>query len=74
MDFMTKVKISFFAVISMLTLIVFFQNWEPQTAKILFVDVTMPRAVLLIITLLLGMILGFLLSALIRLRKKRKEE
>jgi lipopolysaccharide assembly protein A len=74
MEFMTKVKISFIAVISVLTLIVFFQNWEPQTAKILFVDVTMPRAVLLIITLLLGMILGFLLSALIRLRKKRREE
>jgi uncharacterized integral membrane protein len=50
----------FMAVLAILILIVIFQNTEPQTTSILFVEVTMPRVVLLFITLVVGVVLGVL--------------
>jgi uncharacterized integral membrane protein len=50
----------FMAVLAILILIVIFQNTDPQTTYILFVEVTMPRVVLLFITLVVGVILGIL--------------
>ncbi len=48
------------ALLAVLIVIVFFQNTEPVPTHILFITVTMPRIVLLFITLVIGLILGAL--------------
>ena len=57
---MTKLKVVVLAVVGLLVLIVVLQNTEAVETKILFVSVTMPRAVLLFGTLLVGFALGVL--------------
>ena len=47
---------------AMTTLIVVLQNTEPVETQLLFTSVTMPRALLLAITLLVGFVLGLVLS------------
>lgn len=43
-------------------LIVVLQNTQPVETRLLFMSVTMPRAVLLIITLLIGIAVGILVA------------
>ncbi|MBT8042304.1 MAG: LapA family protein [Pontiella sp.] len=59
---MVKVKLYTALTLILLVLIVVFQNTEPVETKCLFVTVTMPRAALLAITLLIGIAAGMLLS------------
>ncbi len=63
-----RIKIAVAAVVAILTIIVIFQNTEVVETRLLFVTVGMPRALLLIVTLLLGVLLG--LMAAIRIRRK----
>ncbi len=63
-----KIKIAVAAVVAVLAIIVIFQNTEVVETRLLFITVGMPRALLLIVTLLLGVLLG--LMAAIRIRRK----
>lgn len=57
---MKRAKIIGAAVIAVLAIVIFMQNTESVSTKLLFVTITMPRAVLLLVTLLAGFILGVL--------------
>lgn len=61
---MTRVRFKLLAAASLalLAIVIILQNVEPLTVKLLFVSVTMPRAALLAITLLVGMVIGILMS------------
>jgi uncharacterized integral membrane protein len=67
---MTRTKLIIAGVLALLVLIVILQNTAAVETKILFITLTMPRAVLLIGTTLVGFILG-VLSAF-RLAKRGK--
>lgn len=51
------------AVIAILVIIVVLQNLDEAPTRILFFTITMPRALLLFITLALGFILGLLFAS-----------
>ena len=57
---MKKGKILLMAVLALLAIIIVFQNTEAVDTKLLFITVTMPRALLLIVVLLVGFILGLI--------------
>ena len=57
---MKKGKILLMAVLALLAIIIVFQNTEAVDTKLLFITVTMPRALLLIVVLLAGFILGLI--------------
>jgi uncharacterized integral membrane protein len=54
--------VSLAVVLVLLVLIVVFQNREPVETKFLFASITMPRAALLTVTMLIGIAVGMLLS------------
>jgi uncharacterized integral membrane protein len=61
------------ALIAVLLVILLVQNTHSVTTKLLFTTVTMPLAILLLATFLLGLAVG-LLGASYLARKKRKEK
>ena len=68
---MTKFKVVVLAVVGLLVVIVVLQNTEAVETRLLFLTVTMPRAVLLFGTLLIGFALGVLTAGRIA-RKPRQ--
>ncbi len=54
-----RARITLVAIIAILIVIVVFQNMTHVETKVLFLSFTMPRAVLLIATLLIGFLVGF---------------
>ena len=67
---MTRSKLVITAVLALLVLIIILQNTVAVETKFLFVTLTMPRAVLLIGTTLVGFLLGMLVA--FRLAKQNK--
>ena len=67
---MTKLKVVILAVVGLLVLIIVLQNTESVETKLLFISVTMPRAILLFGTLLIGFALGVLTAG--RIGRKAK--
>lgn len=63
-----KIKLAVAAVVAILVIIVIFQNTEIVQTRLLFITVSMPRALLLIVTLLLGVLLGLMTA--VRIRRK----
>ncbi len=63
-----RIKIAVAAVVAILAIIVIFQNTEVVETRLLFITVSMPRALLLIVTLLLGVLLGLMTA--VRIRRK----
>jgi uncharacterized integral membrane protein len=59
---MKKLKLYAAFILTLLAIILFFQNREPMETKLLFVTVVMPRAALLFITMLIGIATGILIS------------
>ncbi|MDF1614157.1 LapA family protein [Desulfurivibrio dismutans] len=57
-----KLKLLVALLLALLAIVVILQNVEPLTVQLLFVKVTMPRAALLAITLLVGVFIGILIS------------
>ncbi|HAV61817.1 MAG TPA: DUF1049 domain-containing protein [Verrucomicrobiales bacterium] len=57
---MNKLKLISAAVIALLGIIIIVQNQAPVETKILFLTVTMPRFILLLITAMLGFAVGLL--------------
>jgi len=71
---MKKVTLIVILVVAVLGIVVVLQNTEAVKTKLLFVTVTMPRAVLLFVTTLFGFAVGVLVSiALLRKTKKDKQ-
>lgn len=64
MKLINRVKLKLVAALALavLAIVVIAQNVEPVTVQLLFVSVTMPRAALLAITLLVGVAIGILIS------------
>ncbi len=59
---MSKFRLICAAVLALIALIIVLQNTEPVETRLLFVTLTMPRAVLLMGTTIIGFILGVLWS------------
>lgn len=59
---MKRWKLVAAVVAGLLAIILVLQNTQEVETRLLFVTVTMPRAVLLLVTLLIGFILGLLLA------------
>ena len=57
-----KIKLIASAVVVILLGIVIFQNFEPITVAILLVKITMPMAVMLLLTFAIGLLAGWALS------------
>jgi uncharacterized integral membrane protein len=68
---MKKAKIIIILIISLLALVVFVQNRQTVDTKLLFVTITMPRVLLLIITFIMGFVVGIILAGYM-LRQPRK--
>jgi uncharacterized integral membrane protein len=60
---MSRWKLAAAAIVTILAIIVVAQNTQAVETKLLFVTVTMPRAILLLITLLVGFVLGVLAAS-----------
>ena len=63
-----RFKIVGIAVVATLVLVVIFQNMETVDTRILFITISMPRAVLLTVMALIGFIVGVIF------RGKRKKQ
>ena len=59
---MAKVKNIIIVILVILAIIVILQNTQAVDTKVLFVTVSMPRALLLMVTFLVGLAVGFILS------------
>lgn len=68
---MTKLKLIALLVLSVLAIVLILQNTQAVETRLLFATVTMPRAALLALTLLIGFTCGVL--AAIAVAKRRKE-
>ena len=69
---MAKAKLIAAFVLVVVALIVVLQNTQPVETKFLFVAVTMPRAALLAITMLIGIAVGMLIALGLSGRKSQK--
>jgi len=69
---MKKVKLAAIVIVSVIALIVVLQNTEVTQTRILFWDLPMSRALLLILTFVLGFVTGVLVASY-SLRRKRSK-
>ena len=68
---MVKIKLALIIILALLGIIIIFQNTGTVVTKILFAAISIPKASLLGITILIGFILGVMVS-LMFLRKPRQ--
>ena len=68
---MTKLKLAALLVLSVLAIVLILQNTQAVETRLLFVTVTMPRAALLIFTLLIGFTCGILVAIAVGKKRKR---
>ena len=69
---MSKIKLISLLVLTIVAIVLVLQNTQAVETKLLFVTVTMPRAALLGLTLLLGFACGILVA--LGVGKKRKTQ
>ena len=70
----SRVRIFVAVIVAILIVILVLQNTQTVETKLLFVSITMPRAVLLLVTLLVGFALGLITATwLSRTRPKQQE-
>jgi uncharacterized integral membrane protein len=69
---MNRVKTVAIAVVVLLVIIVVFQNTQAVETKVLFLTVTLPNAVLLFGTSIIGFVIGVLTAGHIVSRAKRR--
>jgi len=69
---MAKAKLIAALVLAALVVTVVLQNTQSVETKFLFATLTMPRAALLGVTLLIGIVIGMLVSLLLSGRKAKK--
>lgn len=63
---MKKTKTIFIIVLALLVLIVILQNTQSIETKLLFLTITMPKALLIIVSLLVGFALGVIVASLLK--------
>jgi putative membrane protein len=68
---MERFKLTSIAVLVVLGVIIILQNTQPVETRILFMTITMPRAILLMGTTLIGFALGVLVSFLFQKKEKK---
>jgi putative membrane protein len=68
---MERFKLVSIAVLVLLGVIIILQNTQPVETRILFMTITMPRAILLMGTTLIGFALGVLVSFLFQKKEKK---
>ena len=69
---MERFKLISIAVLVVLGMIIILQNTQPVETRILFMTITMPRAILLMGTTLIGFALGVLVSFLFQKKEKKR--
>jgi uncharacterized integral membrane protein len=57
---MRKIKLIAIILVSILTIVILLQNTEPVQARVLFATVQMSRALLMMLTFVLGFVVGIL--------------
>jgi uncharacterized integral membrane protein len=67
---MHRLKLVAIAILALLGVIIILQNTAPVETKLLFFSITMPRAILLVGTTLIGFALGVLASFFIQRKDK----
>lgn len=72
-DRSVQVKLVVAIVLIILTAIVVLQNTAPVETRILFMTLEMPRAALLALTLLIGMLVGSLVTLVVIRREQKKD-
>ncbi|MFC1837257.1 lipopolysaccharide assembly protein LapA domain-containing protein [Thermodesulfobacteriota bacterium] len=70
---MEKFKLISTIVLTLLGVIIILQNTEPVETKLLFLSITMPRAILLMGTTLIGFALGILVSFFLQRKEQQKK-
>lgn len=70
---MKKVKYIGAGIVILLMGIVIFQNFEEKTIRILFAEIRMPIALLLILTFIIGMIAGWIATILVTKKMVTKD-
>jgi len=70
---MKRFKLISTAVLILLGIIIILQNTEQVETRLLFVSITMPRAILLMATTLIGFALGILVSLFFQRKDQPKE-
>jgi uncharacterized integral membrane protein len=70
---MNRFKMISIAVLTILGVIIILQNTEPVETKLLFLSITMPRAILLMGTTLIGFALGVLVALFFPRKEQPKE-
>ena len=70
---MVKLKLAAALALIVVVLIVVLQNTQPVETRLLFVTVTMPRAALLAITMLIGVAAGILVALSLAKRSTIKD-
>lgn len=70
---MNRFKVISTAVLAILGVIIILQNTEPVETKLLFLTITMPRAILLMGTTLIGFALGVLVSFFFQRKEQTKD-
>ena len=68
---MERFKLISVAILVILGVIIILQNTQPVETRILFMTITMPRAILLMGTTLIGFALGVLVSFLFQKKEKK---
>jgi uncharacterized integral membrane protein len=69
---MRKVKLVIIIIVSILTLIILLQNTEPVQARILFATVPISGALLMMLTFVLGFVVGILVPTYFLRKTERK--
>ena len=70
---MKRFKMISIAILTILGVIIILQNTEQVETRLLFLSITMPRAILLMGTTLIGFALGILVSFFFQRKEKPKE-
>jgi len=71
---MKKAKVTIAVVISLLTLILILQNTQAVETKLLFMTVTMPRALLLLVTFVIGLAAGLIVMSFLMGKPSKPQE
>ncbi|MGY6552950.1 MAG: lipopolysaccharide assembly protein LapA domain-containing protein [Wenzhouxiangella sp.] len=69
-----QIKLVVAIVLIVLALIIVLQNTAPVETRILFMTLEMPRAALLSLTLLIGMLVGSLVTLVVIRRERNKKQ
>jgi putative membrane protein len=70
---MNRLKLVAIAILALLGVIISLQNTAPVETKLLFFSITMPRAILLAGTTLIGFALGVLASFFMQRKEKQQK-